>query len=116
MEKELFGVYLSNHPVTFYKAKFNQIVSLNQVGDYFDKIVNFVVLVEKVKKIITKRGEEMMFFDGSDEYGMIDFTLFPKVFMKYSDIKIGNILKITGRVERRYDSFQIVVSKLEKLN
>ena len=37
MEKELFGVYLSNHPVTFYKAKFNQIVSLNQVGDYFDK-------------------------------------------------------------------------------
>ncbi len=116
MEKELFGVYLSNHPVTFYKAKFNQIVSLNQVGDYFDKIVNFVVLVEKVKKIITKRGEEMMFFDGSDEYGMIDFTLFPKVFMKYSDIKIGDILKITGRVERRYDSFQIVVSKLEKLN
>ena len=36
--------------------------------------------------------------------------------MKYSNIKIGDILKITGRVERRYDSFQIVVSKLEKLN
>ena len=58
----------------------------------------------------------MMFFDGSDEYSKADFTLFPKIYQKYSSIKVGDILKITGRVERRYDSFQIVVSEVEKVN
>ena len=29
----------------------------------------------------------MMFFDGSDEFNKLDFTLFPKTFEQYSNIK-----------------------------
>ncbi len=116
MEKELFGLYLSNHPVTSYKAKFSQIVSFNQVSNYFNQVVTTVVLVEKTRVVQTKKGEEMMFFDGSDEYGKIDFTLFPKTYQKYPWIKVGDILKIEGRIERRYDAFQIIVNQVENLN
>lgn len=116
MEKDLFGIYLSNHPVTSYKAKFNNMISLDNVSNHFDKIINTVVLVEKVRVIQTKKGEDMMFFDGSDEYSKLDFTLFPKIYQKYPNIKIGDIIKIEGRVERRYDTYQVIVSQVEKLN
>ncbi len=116
MEKELFGFYLSNHPVTFYKAKYPNMIDLNQVREYFNQIISTVVLVEKVKVIQTKKGEEMMFFDASDEYQKLDFTLFPKIYQKYPSIQVGDVLKIEGRVERRYDTFQVVVNKVERLN
>ena len=116
MEKELFGIYLSNHPVTSYKAKFKNMINLDNIASNFNKIINTVVLVEKVKVIQTKKGEDMMFLDGSDEYTKIDFTLFPKINEKYPNIKVGDIIKIEGRVERRYDTYQIIVSKVEKLN
>lgn len=116
MEKDLFGIYLSNHPVTTYKAKFKNMINLDNVANNFNKIINGVVLVEKVRVIQTKKGEDMMFFDGSDEYSKLDFTLFPKIYEQYSNIKVGDIIKIEGRVERRYDTYQIVVSKVEKLN
>lgn len=116
MEKDLFGFYLSNHPVTSYKAKYQNIVSLDQISNYFNKIIECVVLVEKVRVIQTKKGDDMMFFDGSDEYTKLDFTLFPKIYQRFSFIKTGDIIKIEGRVEKRYDTYQVIVSKVEKLN
>lgn len=116
MEKELFGIYLSNHPVTSYKAKYNNMISLDKLSSYFNKNISTVVLVEKTRVIQTKKGEDMMFFDGSDEYSRESFTMFPKTFEQFDFIKVGDILKVDGRVERRYDTFQVVVNKVEKLN
>lgn len=115
-EKELFGFYLSNHPVTSYKAKYNNTVQLDNISSYLNQKVTVIVLVEKCRIIQTKKGEEMMFFDGSDEYAKVDFTLFPKVYKKYPDISKSDVLKLVGRVERRYDTFQIIVDTIEKLN
>lgn len=117
-EKELFGFYLSNHPVTSYKAKFPNCIPLDNLNSYLNRKIEAIVLVEKTRIIQTKKGDDMMFFDGSDEYNKVDFTLFPKIYHRYHDMEItqGNILKIIGRVERRYDTYQIVVDTLEKLN
>ena len=117
-EKELFGFYLSNHPVTSYKAKYNNIIALDNLNIHLNKKINTIILVEKTRIIQTKKGDEMMFIDGSDEYTKIDFTLFPKIYNRYSSLELtkGDILKIIGRVERRYDTYQIIVDNLEKLN
>lgn len=116
MEKELFGLYLSNHPITSYKAKNNINISLNDIDKFFNKYIITIVLVEKTKQVLTKNGEEMQFIVGSDEYSKTDFTLFPKIYSEYSNIKIGDILKIEGKVEKRYDNYQIIVKSIEKLN
>ena len=116
LEKELFGLYLSNHPTTLYKAKYENISSLEDVDKLFNKNINICVLVEKVKKITTKKGEDMMFFDGSDEYSKISFTLFPKTYKEYSNIKVGDIVYLSGKVERRYNEYQVLVNKIEKIN
>ena len=115
-EKEMFGFYLSNHPVSNYKAKFDNLVSMEEIPNYFNKYINCVVLIEKIKTINTKNGDTMMFLDGSDEYLKREFTIFPKTYLKYKNTKVGDIVKITGKVERRYDIYQIIVDTIEKLN
>ena len=115
LEKDLFGFYLSNHPVGNYKAKFDNIISLGEIAKCFNKKVNCIVLVDRIKVIKTKKGEEMAFVSASDEYNQCSFTMFPRTFNLYKDIKSGDIIKVKGTVEKRYDDYQIIVEELEKL-
>ena len=50
-EEECFGFYVSNHPVTAYKSKYQNVVNIKIIGNYFNRIVNVMVMVEKVKAI-----------------------------------------------------------------
>lgn len=111
-EEECFGFYISNHPVTTYKSKYQNIVSINCIGNYFNRIVNVMVMVEKVKAIKTKKNEDMAFVTASDETGQVDFIFFPRVYKNNMDIKKGDICIFTGTVEKRYDELQLVVSKI----
>ena len=77
-EKAIFGFYLVNHPTTNYFAKESNCISLENIKDYFNKEIDTIILVEKVKVINTKKGDKMAFLTGSDEATMLDFTLFPK--------------------------------------
>lgn len=112
-EQACFGFYISNHPVTAYKSKYQNIVSINNIGNYFNRIVNIMVMVEKVKAIKTKKNEDMAFVTASDETASLDFILFPRVYKNNMDIKKGDICLFTGTVEKRYDELQLVVSKVE---
>ena len=106
---------MTNHPVLNYKLEFHDIINLEDIEKYFNKFGNFIVMVEKTREISTKTGEKMMFFTGSDEEQVRDFTMFPKTYKEYFDIKKGDILKIYGKVEKRNGGYQIIVSKLEKI-
>lgn len=118
LEKELlvFGFYLSSHPTTIYEDNNRECVYINNIDKYFSKNVYLLVLVDRVKVINTKKGEDMAFVTGSDKTGSMEFTLFPKVYNIYSNIKKGDIVKIYGRVEKRFNQYQIIVSKIIYLN
>ena len=115
-ELEVFGFYLSNHPITEYKLKYPKAIELRYLDSYFDRLVETVVHVDKVRVIDTKRKEKMMFITGSDELTKIDIVVFPKVYKRYSDIDVGDILYATGKVEKRFDQMQIAATILRKLN
>lgn len=115
-ERLVFGFYLTHHPTTYYQKSDAKIVPLNEIKNYFNKEIDTIVLVEKVKVITTKKQEEMSFVTGSDETMMIDFTLFPRIYRLYPNIVRGDILKIRGNVEKRLEDYQIIVRKIEKLN
>ena len=116
LEKELYGFYITNHPTFSYKQKERDIINLIDVEKYFNKFINVIVLIEKIKEITTKNGDKMMFILGSDEEMQRDFTVFPKEYEKYFTIQKGDIVKIFGKVEKRNGTYQIIVSKLWKLN
>ena len=113
MNKEisLFGFYLSMHPASKYPNVFKQI----NIKSYFDKVIDTVVLVDKITKLKTKNNDDMAFLLGSDETASSEFVLFKTVFNKLDNIKVGDMVKVRGRVEKRLDKYQIVVSNIDKL-
>lgn len=111
-ELELFGLYLSKHPITDVKLKYKNITSINELPNYFDKIIDTIVYVDRIKEITTKKNQKMAFISGSDELATIDITLFPNIYEDNKEISKGDILLIKGRVEKRFDKYQIVVNKL----
>ena len=112
-EKEIFGFYLSSHPTTIYKKNNPHCVPLHILDDYFDKTVDVLVLIEKVKVISTKKGTKMAFLTCSDDTGSKEFILFPKTYNLYSAIEKGFLVKIRGHVEKRLDIIQVIVEKLK---
>lgn len=111
MEKELeiFGFYISNHPVTAYKKKY-ETIDLGNLSNYFDKKINIVIYVDRIKVLDTKKGEKMCFVTGSDEASSIDVVFFPKVFN--DSISVHDILYLNGKVEKRYDNYQFIVERV----
>jgi DNA-directed DNA polymerase III (polc) len=114
-ELELFGIYLSRHPITEVKLNYKNIVPINELPNYFDKIVDTIVYVDRIKEVNTKKNQKMAFISGSDELSTIDVTLFPNLYEKNKDISKGDILLVQGRVEKRFDKYQLVVVKFKKL-
>lgn len=112
MEKELdlFGFYVSNHPA----SKYNEI-KINKISNYFDKYITTVGLLERVKTIKTKKGDTMAFLEVSDETGKLDYVVFPNKIDYINRIKNGDLLKISGKVEKRLNKYQIIVNQIEVL-
>ena len=111
-EKNSFGFYLTNHPVSIYKTKYNNIINLVDASKYFNKNVSCIIMIDKIKEIVTKKNEVMAFVTGSDEEASFDFVFFPKVYSSCSTLKKGDIIKVNGKIERRND-FQMIVSSVE---
>ena len=111
VEKELYGFYLSDHPVT----KYDNNVKLINLISYFDKSINLYVYVEEIRRIKTKNKDSMAFMICSDETDIMDFIVFPNKFNLIKDIKVGDIIKVYGKVEKRYDKFQILVNDIGKV-
>ena len=109
----VFGFYLSNHPVNIYKSATD--LDTRCVEQYFDRTISLVLVVDQIKEVTTKKNDIMAFITGSDEYGTISLTMFPKTYQTYKNINKKDIIRIFGRVERRFDQYQIVINSLKIL-
>ena len=74
-----------------------------------------IVMISRLKETTTKNNDVMAFIVGSDEFGEVDLTCFPDVYKKFNNIKVGNIIKIFGRVEKRYDKYQVIINNINIL-
>ena len=109
-EKELFGFYLSNHPT----IKYNQvgIIKVKDLKNNFDHFIKNIVLIESIRKIKTKNNEEMAFVKASDDTGVFEYVIFPKILKNYSNLKVGDICLIYGKVTKRFDKYQVNISNI----
>jgi len=113
LEYDTYGLYLTSHPTLVYKN--NSDVDLIDISKYFDRRVSAVVFVEKMKEVVTKNNDTMVFVTGSDNTGSISITLFPNIYKENRDINKGDIIRVHGRVEKRFDKYQLVANKIERL-
>lgn len=112
LEFDTFGFYLSNHIVTEYRTKYNKKIRINELSAYFDKNVDIVLYVDRLKEIVTKANNKMLFITASDETNKIDVTVFPRLFEYFKDVEKGNVIIINAHVEKRFDKLQLVVNNI----
>lgn len=108
-----FGFYLSNHPTNIFKQASD--IDTKEIPNYFNKTIFLVLMIDQIKEITTKKNDIMAFVTASDEFGQVSLTLFPKTYKQYNNIKRKDIIKVFGRVEKRFDQYQIIVNSLKVL-
>ena len=112
-ERELIGLYISDHPLTPYQATFRQIVSyfsgqLNEAQH--EEKVRIAGLVTSVRPYITKKGKPMGFVTLEDIQGNIDLVLFPRTWEQTREIlTVGQIVIVEGKVDANNTPSKILV-------
>ena len=113
-ELQVFGFYLSTHPLSKYKEKNS--ININMLNKFINKNITIMLMIDNIKEIETKKKDKMAFYKCSDEYNTIDLTLFPKTYEQYKDIEENTLIKVQGRVEKRNDKLQIIANNITILN
>ncbi|MGB8982427.1 MAG: DNA polymerase III subunit alpha, partial [Anaerolineales bacterium] len=102
-ERELIGLYVSDHPLTPYQQTFAQIVSYfsGQLHDaQHEEKVRVAGLITAVRPYTTKTNKPMGFVTLEDIQGNIELVLFPKTWQKTHELlKVGQIVIVEGKVD-----------------
>jgi len=102
-ERELIGLYVSDHPLTPYQQTFAQIVSYfsGQLHDaQHEEKVRVAGLITAVRPYMTKTNKPMGFVTLEDIQGNIELVLFPKTWQKTHEmLKVGQIVIVEGKVD-----------------
>ena len=102
-ERELIGLYISDHPLTPYQQTFAQIVSYfsGQLGEaQHEEKVRVAGLVTAVRPYTTKSNKPMGFVTVEDIQGNIELVLFPRTWGQYREqLTVGQIIIVEGKVD-----------------
>ncbi|SFB87911.1 DNA polymerase-3 subunit alpha [Alkalibacterium subtropicum] len=113
-EFEVTGVYLSGHPTD----KFMDTRDSKQMIYITDSVQNksqtYIVSIQEIKKIQTKRGEPMAFLEVTDASGEATCVLFPDIYRRYSKVLQKNrIFSVKGKAEFKKNKWNILVSQMQ---
>ena len=112
-ERELIGLYISDHPLTPYQETFRQIVSYfsGQLGEAaHEEKVRVAGLVTSVRPYTTKTNKPMGFVTLEDIQGNFDLVLFPRTWTQYREqMAVGQIVIVEGKVDTNSTPPKILV-------
>jgi len=117
-EKELLGVYLSEHPLQKMAERLKDHVSClcGQVdAEMAGQKVILAGMVTDVRRIVTKKGDTMAFAMLEDVQGKVEVTIFPKTYKRTEAVwEADRILLVRGKVELRDERPQVVCDTAEE--
>lgn len=110
-ERELMGLYLSNHPLGAYDAflreKTNPILEITK--DHDGKKASIGGIINGVRVIQTKKGDNMAFVQMSDSTGDIELILFPNLYEQTAWLwEQDKVVLVEGTVNAKDRDGQIV--------
>ena len=115
-ERELIGLYISDHPLTPYQKTFAQIVSYfsGQLAEaQHEEKVRVAGLVTNVRPYMTKTNKPMRFVTLEDIQGNMELVLFPRTWEKNREqLTIGQIIIVEGKVDTNSAPPKILVDAI----
>lgn len=111
-EKELLGLYVTEHPLQEYLGKFakNRILPLRELSpSMYNRTISVGGVVANIQKITTKNGEPMLFVKLEDQTARTEVLVFPKVLAQNPAIwQQEKVLMIRGRLSDRDGAAKIL--------
>jgi len=117
-EKELLGLYVSGHPLKKYtKIMAKKSLPISQITQNLEgKLVKIGGIISGIKKIITKKGQPMLFVNLEDQTDRIEVVVFPGVIESYPTLFQENkIVFVSGRVDLRDNIPKIICNTIEEI-
>ncbi|HXF44277.1 MAG TPA: DNA polymerase III subunit alpha [Candidatus Paceibacterota bacterium] len=123
-EKELLGLYITDHPFNIYAPKLKkQTVPLKRIaGAKPENIANgsarliLAGVITGIHKIFTKRGDPMLFVNMEDNSGSTEVLVFSDVLSKNPDIWQENkAVMIDGRLSFKGGEPKVIVNAVKEL-
>ena len=118
-EKELLGLYVSGHPLDKFKEKLeNKYSKIKDIKENTKSGVTTVVsgIVEEVKPILTKKGDQMAFVRIADMSDNIEVVLFPETYTKYKTlVEQEKCIAIKGKLSTRNGDISILAEAVKEL-
>ena len=114
-EKDLLGIYFSSHPLdnleTFFESK--RVKPIKEALEMKNnKLVVLGVMVNKIRKITTKKGEVMAFLNIEDKSGLYDVIVFPRTYQEIKEqLEEGKPMLIATRVSVKNDGKSLIMEK-----
>jgi DNA polymerase-3 subunit alpha len=117
-EKEMLGLYVSDHPLMGAQAALARVVDcsltdLKELGDGDIRSVGGVVT--GLSRRYTKRGDLMGTFTLEDLQAAVEVMVFPKTMAEYGGLlEEDAVVCIKGRVDRREDVPKIIATEVRR--
>jgi DNA polymerase-3 subunit alpha len=109
-EKELMGVYFSEHPLNSFVSKVATETTLcGQIdAELVGRTIVVAGMVASVRHLFTRDGKSFVSAMLEDLDGRVEVMVWPKVYASTRDLwREGNILLVEGRVRLRNDQVQL---------
>jgi DNA polymerase-3 subunit alpha len=118
-EKELLNLYLSAHPLAHVsqvlKRRVTTYTSLLS-DEWAGQTVTLGGRIASIRRIITKKGENMAAVQLEDMQGSVEVVVFPKTYALTAELwREDAIVLVTGTVKLREEEPQIVCDRIEEL-
>jgi len=118
-EKELLGLYLSNHPLKEFSSYFgNNFVSISEISNEdVNQVIRVGGIITKIQKVVTRSGKAMIFATLEDTTGKIEVLVFPKLLKSNTEIWAeGNIVSVKGKVNNKDGVFKLFAENISEVN
>ncbi len=109
-EKELTGVYLSEHPFSAVAGELSAETTLvGQIDiELVGQMVDIVGMVGSVRQLFTREGKAFASTVLEDLSGQVEIMVWPNVYAEKGELwQEGNILEVKGKVRMREDRVQL---------
>ncbi len=103
-ERELLGLYLSQHPLSQYETLLNEhCVPLSSItAEHDNATVKIGGIIQDVREITTKSGQKMGFIKIGDQFSEIELVLFPSVYqLNVGVLQRDKVIIAKGKVNAR---------------
>lgn len=118
LEKELLGLYISGHPLDKYKEKMQKAkLNIMAIKKFRNQTpVIFLAMVEHVRKIFTKKGDQMMFIKLIDLSDNIEGVVFPRTMERHGHLlEEDKCVIIRGKTSDRNNELSIICEEFREI-